>query len=206
MCVLCMSWEVKAHQTDLSSTILVEQNDNTWLIQIRAALTAFEYEIHQHYGEGVYATPEEFEELVIRHVQENISIRFNETNALVLQKGLVKLGHETSVTFEVAGTPESIQSLIVKNSSFSDISRNQSALIVLKKSFSKDQFILNDSNEHAVKLKVSNAKFELVTPMEEQTQYSFLILLVICLVLTLLYFVYKNNRTNKLIRVHLPTG
>ncbi|MCF8244262.1 MAG: hypothetical protein K9J37_05610 [Saprospiraceae bacterium] len=47
----------------------------------------------------------------------------------------MQLGHETSVVFELAGVPENFSEISVKNSSFKDISRNQSALIVLKKGF-----------------------------------------------------------------------
>ena len=96
LCVLCISWGVKAHQPDLSSTILVEQGENKWVLQIRAALTAFEYEIEQTYGKDSYETPEEFQDLVIKHVQEHISILYNKANTAVLQNGKVKLGHETS--------------------------------------------------------------------------------------------------------------
>lgn len=195
LCVLFISLGVKAHQPDLSSTILVEQGENKWILQVRAALTAYEYEIEQHFGENSYATPEEFQELVLQHVQEHISILFNDTHAVALENGMVKLGHETSVVFEVVGTPETIHSLDVKNSSFSDISRNQGTLIVLKEGFSKDQFILNDANKHTAVLKVSGSKFELVSSVQEKTQYSFLIFGGALLVLSIIYFAYKSKQT-----------
>jgi len=46
--LLLISWGAKAHQADLSSTLLVEQGENAWILQIRASLTAFEYEIEHH--------------------------------------------------------------------------------------------------------------------------------------------------------------
>ncbi|WP_020538604.1 DUF6702 family protein [Lewinella cohaerens] len=200
LCVLFVSIGAKAHQPDLSSTILVEQGENQWILQIRASLTAFEYEVEKHFGESSYASPEEFQALVIKHVQENTSILFNGTNAAVLQNGQVKLGHETSVSFEVKSTPEDFQSLAVKNSSFSDISRNQGALIVLKEGFAKDQFILNNSNEHTAKLEVRDAKFELITPTQEKAQFPFLILAGALLVLSLIYFAFKKRKTFRLQR------
>lgn len=188
----------EAHQPNLSSTLLVEQEDNKWVLKVGAALTAFEYEIESHFGESSYTTPEEFQKLVIQYTQENISILFNKENQAILRGGIVKLGHETSVIFEVVGTPESIQSLKVKNSSFSNISRNQSALIVLKDGYAKEQFVLNDSNMHTADLKLKNAKIVLVKPSEENSNDFILIFAIGCLVLAILYFGFENRQTKQL--------
>ena len=201
--MLCTSLGVQAHQPDLSSTMLVSQGENKWVLQVRAALTAFEYEIENHYGKGSYTSPEEFQGLAIKHLQGNISILFNDINAVKLKNGLVKLGHETSVTFEVDGAPESLQSLVVKNSSFSNLSRNQSALIVLKEGFSNDQFTLNNNNDHTVELQVKDAKFELVIPAQSNTKGIVLIFATILLVITLLYFAYRKLRTNVFDPIHM---
>ncbi|TXF87650.1 hypothetical protein FUA23_18260 [Neolewinella aurantiaca] len=184
LCLFCFSLGVRAHQPDISSTMLVDQGNNNWVLQVRAALTALEYEVETHFGKDSYATPEEFMELVLRHVKEHTSIVFNGTDAAELRNGRVKLGHESSVVFEVAGTPETLQSLMVKNTSFSEISRNQSALIVLKDGFSKDQFTLNNKNGHTVELQVNDAEFELVAAAEESNT-NYLLALVGGLVLAL---------------------
>lgn len=197
LCLLYIPWGVKAHQPDLSSTLLVEQADNKWVLHVRAALTAFEYEIDQHFGADSYATPEEFQQLLLNHVKDNVSILYNGKDAAVLQNGIVKLGHETSVTFEVVGTPETMKTLRVKNSSFSHISRNQSAIIILKKGFSKCQFILNSSNKHSIKLEVENSKFELISPAQEMSPNSIRLFVAISLFSIFLYFVYKHNKINK---------
>ncbi|MFK7908375.1 MAG: hypothetical protein AB8B69_24810 [Chitinophagales bacterium] len=160
---LLFSFIAKAHQPDISSTMLVEQEDGTWILQVRASLTAFEYEVNTHYGKDSYPTPEKFQELVISHLKENLSIHFNESVAAVFQNPYVKLGHETNAVFEVSGVPETWNSVSVKNSSFKDINRNQSALIILKKGFAKEQFVLNKANDHQVKLKASESKFVLLS-------------------------------------------
>lgn len=197
--VLCFSWEVQAHQPDLSSIILAEQGDNKWVLQVRSALTAFEYEIEEHFGASSYASPEEFQELVANYVRDNISILFNDTNAAVLQNGMVKLGHETTVVFQLAGTPEAVHSLAVKNSSFSDIPRNQSALIVFKEGFSKDQFILNENNGHSIKLKAGSSKFEAVEQGQETAQRSLLIFAGALLALSVIYFAFKYRQAFRFI-------
>lgn len=184
-----------AHQPDISSTMLVEQGENQWVLQIRASLTAFQYEIKYHFGDSAYATPEEFMQLVLNHVKENTAIQFNDAH-VSLDSGMVRLGHETNVVFKVSGTPEDIKSLAVQNSSFKDISRNQSALILFKEGFEKEQFILNKENEHAIKLKVVDSKFVIDTPSEKKDNTLILVsFFVIIGFLTGLYFYKKKGRS-----------
>jgi hypothetical protein len=156
-----LSLFASAHQPDISTTMLVEQEDGSWVLQVRASLTAFEYEVHTKYGKDSYKTPEEFNELVIRHVTESISITFGENNAAELDHAFVKLGHETNVVFKAIGIPETITTMSVTNGSFKNIHGNQSALIIIKTGFEKKQFILSDTNEHTAKLSVLGNTFEL---------------------------------------------
>jgi hypothetical protein len=157
---LFLSFTSAVHQPEISSTMLVEREDGAWVLQVRAALTAFEYEVHTHYGKDAYTTPEEFNALVIRHLTENISISINGKEAVSLQNGKVKLGHETTAAFEVDGIPKTIKKVSVFNSSFKDIHDNQSMLMILKKGFKKQRFSLNNKNEHTAQLKASKNQFE----------------------------------------------
>lgn len=149
-----------AHQPSISTTLLVEQEDGSWVFQVRSALTAFEQEVHLKYGEGSYTTPEEFKELVLCHIADNLSIDFGEQGVAMLSNGFVKLGHETNVVFQVSGVPENIHTLAIKNSSFENIYGNKSVLIILKKGFEKKQFELNGKNDHTVNLKATDNAFE----------------------------------------------
>jgi len=151
----------QAHAPDVSSTILVQQKDGTWVLQIRSALIAFEQEINNRYGLNAYDTPEEFMNLVIEHLQENLNLTFNEKEDVKLTKGLVKLGHETNVLFTVLNVPENFNTLSVKNSSFKNIHRSQSALIIFKEGFEKQQFVLNGRNNYTATLEVNKSNFEL---------------------------------------------
>lgn len=154
---------VTAHQADISSTVLAEQEEGHWVLQIRTSLTAFEYEIENNFGKSSYATPEEFQELVLKHIKENISINIDQESEVFLENGRVALGHETNVVFEVSGMPLEFDKLEFANSSFKNINRNQSALIVLKKGLKQSQFVLNNKNEHSVQLKVKDNQFVEVT-------------------------------------------
>jgi len=126
-------------------------------------------------------------------VRENISLLFNEGYAAGLAHGMVRLGHETSLVFQVVGTPEIIHSLKVTNSSFSDIAHNQNAFFVVKEGFAKKQFIISDKNEHTINLRAVNSSFELMET-EEESSFSYLWILGIGLVIisTFTYLAYKE--------------
>lgn len=151
----------QAHQADISTTMIIERDNNQWVVQISAALTAFQYEIQAHYGDSAYATPEAFQALVISHLKDNVSLSFNGKDTARIEHAYVKLGHETNVVFEISGVPAVIRSADIRNSSFKDIHRNQSALVLLKKGFSKQQFLLNNANQHTANLVVNGKAFQL---------------------------------------------
>ena len=200
LCLSLTCWTAQAHQPQLSSTLLAERGENQWVIQIRAALTAFEYEVEQHFGKDAYASPEAFQELVIQDVREHLTVQFNDNLPVSLENPIVKLGHETTLAFQIIGTPKEIQTLTVQNQSFDNISRNQSALIVVKENFAKQQFVLNQQNKHRVELKVEQSRFELVSSNQNSSPFALIILSIIfSAILGLMWFRYQKRQGLKAI-------
>lgn len=191
------STSIQAHQPEISTTMLVENNNHTWALQISASLTAFQHEIRKHYAETPYKTPEEFQEMVLEHIKNNLEIEFNGNKKVTLSHGIVKLGHETKVIFEVLGIPESIESVLVKNESFKDIYNNKSALIILKEGFNKENFVLTKDNNHVLKLEVDGNKFVRV---EEKTisSSSLNVILILAVVCVFGLLVHSLNERRKL--------
>ena len=170
--VLFITISAKAHQADVSTTMLVERVNNTWVLQISASLTAFQQEIRAHFAETPYKTPEEFQQMVLKHIKNNLLINFNGEN-ISFGEGVVKLGHETKVVFEVFGIPSEIKTVLVKNTAFQDIHKNQSALVLLKEGFNKEHFVLNVANDHTLKLYVDGNTFKLLDTAASNSSFSF---------------------------------
>tara|TARA_R110000744_G_scaffold378210_1_gene494071 strand:+ start:543 stop:1160 length:618 start_codon:yes stop_codon:yes gene_type:complete len=170
-----------AHNPDASTTMLVEKENNTWVLQISSSLTAFQQEVRTHFAETPYKTPEEFQQMVLEHIKNNLDISFNDGSKITLGQGIVKLGHETKVVFEVFGIPSDLQSIRVRNAAFKDISRSQSALFIFKDGFSKDQFILNNDNDYTLNLKVNGNKFVEASQQNAGMDSSYVILIVMSL-------------------------
>lgn len=170
-----------AHNPDVSTTMLVEKENNIWVLQISSSLTAFQQEVRTHFSETPYKTPEEFQQMVLEHIKNNLEISYNNGSKITFGQGIVKLGHETKVVFEVFGIPSNLQSLQVTNTTFKDIGRSQSALFIFKDGFSKDQFILNNENEHSLELKASGNKFIESNKLKASFNSTFAIIIVISL-------------------------
>jgi hypothetical protein len=145
-----------AHQPDISSTMLAENEQGEWILQIRAAMTAFEYEVHYMFGDKSYATPEEFEELVIKHVKDNFSAIGDDSIPLELTTGQVRLGHETSVYFQLPNMSSDVEQLEIINTTFADINRNQTALVFAPKGVKPIQLKLDSKNNHSTAIKREN--------------------------------------------------
>ncbi|MFD2916152.1 DUF6702 family protein [Psychroserpens luteus] len=156
---LLIGISMNAHQPASSTTMLVEKEDSTWVLQISASLTAFQQEVRTHFAETPYKTLEEFQQMVIEHIKNNLDITINDNQTITLSSGIVKLGHETKVVFEVFGVPSEIKSITFKNSAFQDIYNNQSALILLKEGFDREHFVLNNKNNHTLNLNTEANKF-----------------------------------------------
>jgi len=148
-----------AHNPNVSTTILVEKGNNSWVLQISASLTAFQQEIRTHFAETPYQSPEEFQQMVLEHIKNNLHISFNGGEDISFGNGAVKLGHETMVVFEVFDIPADINAVLVTNTAFKDIYQNQSALILLKEGFNKERFVLDNANEHTLSLAVDGNQF-----------------------------------------------
>lgn len=189
-----------AHNPDASTTMLVEKENNVWVLQISASLTAFQQEIRTNFSETPYKTPEEFQQMVLEHVKKNLLIRFNGEEAVRLSDGVVKLGHETKVVFEVFGVPSTIYSAEIKNTAFDDIYRSQSALVFLKDGFNKNHFILDDTNDHSLSLKVKGNEFVKVVENTASPISSKVVFVLIGLfgLGFLAQFIYKRQKSSLL--------
>lgn len=145
-----------AHQPDLSTLVLVEKEPNSWVLQMTASLTAFQQEVQHHFSSTPYKTPQEFQEMVLQLIKNQLEITVGGDVEITLNKGVVQLGHETKVVFEVIGIPKTLEEITVKNTVFKDIYKSQSVLVLIKENINKKQFILNNANNHTVSLYVND--------------------------------------------------
>ena len=148
---------VYAHNPDLASLMIYEQNGKSILL-IKSSLTAFEGEIDYKFGKGAYKTPEEFNQLVAQHFQNNFSVLVN-GQAVKFSNVQVQLGHETNLFAELDNMPKTIESFYVSNTVFKDMPNNKCELILALNGFPQKQYILNNENDHEVKLSIAGDRW-----------------------------------------------
>lgn len=146
-----------AHQPDLSSLMMYEQNGKSILL-IKSSLTAFEGEIDYLYPKGSYKTPQEFQQLVINHFQKNCTVIIN-GEAIKFVNPQVILGHETTIVAELSNRPKTIKSIYLKNELFKDISNSVCEVIFTLNGLPQKQFILGNNLYLDAKLKVENGRW-----------------------------------------------
>jgi hypothetical protein len=143
-----------AHSPDLSNLMIYEQNGKCFLL-IKSSLTAFEGEVDFHFKKNAYKTPEEFNQLVIKHFKKNCFVVINR-DTIELSNAQVKLGHETTLFAELINPPQKIESYYIRNTFFKDMPSNQCELVLTTKDLPQKQFIFNSENNQEVKLRVEN--------------------------------------------------
>ena len=143
-----------AHSPDLSSLMIYEQNGKVFLV-IKSSIAAFEGEVHHHYGKNSYKTPQEFNELAVKHFKKSCFVLVN-SDTIKFVNPQIQLGHETTVFTEIKNMPQKITNYYVKNILFKDMPNNQCELIINHKDLPQKQFILNNENDHEVTFRLEN--------------------------------------------------
>jgi len=176
-----------AHQTEASTIILAEKQNDVWVLQINASLTAFQQEIKQAYASTPYKTPDEFREMVLNHIAQNLNLSFNENQNYILTDGKVQLGHETKVLFTLTKVPSHLETIDLTNTLFKNIHNSKSALLILKEDFKKTKFILSKDNNYSLSLSVTEDEFiDINIQKASMGQVSFLSILGIVIAVALL--------------------
>ena len=180
-----------AHSPTNSTTVLVEGKDGKWMLQIRAALTAYETEVHTRFSVDSYKTQDEFKEKVIEFLKGNIAIVCNGNILVEIKNPIVKLGHETIVLFEFE-LPDDFKNLSVQNAGFSNIYMSKNTMLIVREGFGKKNFILEKANNFKIELVVDDKQFNEVH--NNSSQSSFLPYMGVLIIFGVLCLVIKNIR------------
>ncbi|WP_235048401.1 hypothetical protein [Arcticibacter svalbardensis] len=169
--------------------MIYEQNGKSILV-IKSSLTAFEGEVDYTFGKAAYKTPEEFNQLVIRHFQKNCFVIAN-GDTIKFSNIQVQLGHETTLFAELINMPKKITTFYVSCALFKDMSDNRCELILTDIGGQpQKQYILNNSNRQTVMLKTENKKWVVVeTDRPFNLSITYIIGAAILLIASLIVFI-----------------
>ena len=186
----------QAHEPDLSNLMIYEQNGKCFIV-IKSSLTAFEGEVDYLFGKNAYKSPEEFQQLVIKHFQNNCLVIINDER-ITFKNLKVILGHETTLFAELSNTPSKVNSIYVRNTLFKDMPSNMCEIILMFKGLDQKQYILSKGNEHEVKLTIENNKWKVVKAMDWSHKNPTLVfgLVFFLVVSAIIMIVIRKNKKN----------
>ena len=182
-----------AHNPDLSSLMIYKQNGKSILV-IKSSLTAFEGEVDFTFGKGQYKTPDEFNQLVIKHFKNNCFVIAN-GDTLSFSNIQVRLGHETTLFAEIGTMPDKIKSFKVCCTIFKDMANNTCELILTDiGGLPQKQYVLNNKNEHTVDFRIQHDTWIMVeTAKPFYFTKGFLIGLASLMIIMFCFFIYYKK-------------
>ncbi|MFD1551547.1 hypothetical protein DNU06_03415 [Putridiphycobacter roseus] len=184
--------QVKAHSPNISSTIIAQQEDQKWILQIVTSMRAFQTIFKNNLGENAYSSIEEFKKLVLSHLKNNIKIVCDDQKVINISNGKISLGHEMKVAYPLINMPNDFRKIQVSNKSFTQFHNSKSTLIILKNGVISKPLELNKNNDFQLNLKIKNNKLM----VNESNSILWLIFAFFCVILIVLitnYFYYRRK-------------
>jgi hypothetical protein len=194
--LLLCTGSVFAHQVNLSSLMIYEQNGKKLLV-IKSSIGAFEGEIDYLYGKEAYKTPEEFQQLVVKYFYKNCVVIMNHDTVKFLNPKVI-LGHETTVFAELENVPSSIKTVTITNTLFKDMQNNVCELILTLKNLPKKQYLLTADTYNQVNLTVEGNKWKVEKPIvkpEKKPNYLVWLAFSLLSIAGLAFFFVKRKKT-----------
>jgi hypothetical protein len=153
--VLILLWVVSintyAHQSNMASFTFNHLSDGTYTIELSGSLSGFETEVNYNYPESVFKTVEEFKTLVIKHFENSVGLKINNT-VIQFKHPTVILGHETKIVAELLNVDNVIESIQLENTFFKDILRNKVLANFSGKDLPSKKYVLNNENNHTLNI------------------------------------------------------
>ncbi len=150
-----------AHSPQISTITLTQSKDNKWNLIIGSSLSAFQYELKNSYPSQHTDSlnVDKFQMLVIEHLKKNITINANDKKTAILESGMIILGHQTDIRFDVTGMPEKLVFLDLKQLGFGTLKNHYCILTVIIKGNKVGSFILQTDNNYSVFLQQKGNAF-----------------------------------------------
>ena len=169
-CVLLLPIVSLAHSTTQSSTVLVEDAEGKWTLQIRGALAAFKSVVQTEYSEEAYRTPKEFENLVFQLIEQKVKLSID-GNAISIKDGHIRLGHEAIIVYHIEA-PSEFGKVAIKNTLFKSIFNSKNTFLVLKSGVKKKMFALNKTSKYSAHIAIKNNEFVLINETKNEASFS----------------------------------
>ncbi|WP_080053859.1 hypothetical protein [Spirosoma aerolatum] len=147
-----------AHSPQISTIVLAQTKAGQWNVLIGSSLSAFQYSLQTKglLKESDTLQAAAFQKMILEHLRENIQIRANGNGPIELTHGMVILNHQTDVRFDLTGMPQQLQTITIRQGSFASLRNHYCILKIFPDGGRVRSFILQESNDFMISLKLSN--------------------------------------------------
>lgn len=160
-----------AHNPQVSN-ISINQDADTkkYSLLINVPLSTCENELRNSYPSIKIdsLSKNEFQELLLNHFKKNIQFIANKNDTLLISNGMLSIGHETQLIFELSGLPQTVHTLRLKYAALSSQYDHFAVLQISLADKTTGKFVFNNDNKYELSLINKNNKLVL-----ENNQSSF---------------------------------
>jgi regulator of replication initiation timing len=183
--------KLKAHEPQLSSFALIEQTAGDWIIKINASITAFQYELELSKENTFYSNIDEFKELLLEHIEENIHLTMNRHIKPTLSEGSVLIDRSTTVSFKLDGVPEKIEEVSLKNESLTNVNSSQYIFSIHKLGLEAKDFLVSNAANEQISASITE---DGITSIDNPVNYNFSSISILATAVGLLVFIIAKGQ------------
>ncbi len=159
---------VNAHNSQVSTIVLVQNEQRIWSLNLSNSFDGFRYQLIKNYPDKDIdnLTADEFQKLVLKYVQENLYINANDAIAVELQEGVIKLGHHIDLKFKITELPDDLNSLDIRLMGYDENSQHNAILKISTPTYTSGNYVLKKGNQFKLYLQKTNGQFLMVEEIE----------------------------------------
>ena len=162
-------------------------------MHISASLSAFQYALinEDKLLQLDSLSSDLFQQRVIDLLRRKLRVQITSGENIILEDGIVKLGHETEVVFKLAVKENNPRSIKIKNESFLSIADHYCVVKVITPDGASSNILLEKGNEYSVEVFNSKNGYALTNPSKFNWKLS---LAGVFLLISILLFVIKRSK------------
>ncbi len=155
---LAINLSLKAHNAQISTLSIIQNEDKKWSLVVSSGLSAFEFELRNKFPtlDLNKLKLNDFQKLFLANIKENISIKANGKNEIELINGSIKIGHQTDARFDLSGMPEDLEKFSMINHSFSTLTDHHCVMNIITKNGVSQNFVFEKNNKFELSMVSKN--------------------------------------------------
>ena len=191
---------LKAHSPLISTVAIIKSKENAWSVHISASLSAFQYALtnDDRSLQLDSISSDLFQQRVIDLLRRKLRVQITGRENIILEDGIVKLGHETELVFKLSVKENNPRSIKIKNESFLSIADHYCVAKVITPDGGSSNILLEKGNEYSVEVFNSKNGYTLTNPSIFNWK---LILTGVFLLISILLFVIKRSKNLVYIKI-----